>query len=156
MTESGPRDLLPLAPAAQAGASAVPTTRRRLAAPLGAATAALPVLAYLWAVSPEEPGHYPVCPLYWATGLFCPGCGALRAAHALLHADLATAAHRNVLVVLAAPLVVLLWLEWVARAMRGRPARTVALSTRATVVVVVLLLAYGVVRNLPWGAFLAP
>ncbi|HEU4676571.1 MAG TPA: DUF2752 domain-containing protein, partial [Motilibacteraceae bacterium] len=86
----------------------------------------------------------------------CPGCGALRAAHALLHGDVSTAVHRNVLVVLAAPLVVLLWLEWVGRAARGRPARTLALSTRATVVVVALLLGYGVVRNLPWGAFLAP
>ncbi|MGN6245295.1 MAG: DUF2752 domain-containing protein [Motilibacteraceae bacterium] len=154
VTDDGTRAGLVAAPA-QPAAGAQPRARALLA-PLAAAAGGLPALAYLWAVSPEQPGHYPLCPLYWATGIYCPGCGTLRAAHALLHGDLATALHRNVLVVLAAPLVALLWLEWTARAARGRPARRLALSTPATVVVVVLLVAYGVLRNLPWGAFLAP
>lgn len=148
VTDDGPRT-------EHLGAPAQPRPRGLLA-PLVAAAGSLPAVAYLWAVSPERPGHYPVCPLYWATGLYCPGCGTLRAAHALLHGDLTTALHRNVLVVLAAPVVVLLWLDWVVRAARGRPARRLALSTPATVVVVALLVLYGVARNTGWGAVLAP
>src|SRR5690606_29528852 len=34
-------------------------------------------------VSPEEPGHYPTCPFLALTGAWCPGCGSLRALHAL-------------------------------------------------------------------------
>lgn len=131
----------------------------RLRAPLGSAAAAAGLLGYLAAVSPEQPGHYPVCPLYWATGLYCPGCGALRAAHALLHGDLTTAVHRNVLVLLGAPLVLLLWADWVGRVARGRPARRWALPARGVVVLaalVALLVLFGVLRNTAWGAFLAP
>lgn len=41
-----------------------------------------------------EPGPrsmYPPCPFRWLTGLECPGCGALRALHALTQGDIAGA-----------------------------------------------------------------
>jgi hypothetical protein len=46
------------------------------------------------------------------------------------------------------------WATWVVRRARGTNARMLVMSDRALVLVVAL--AFGVVRNLPWGAGLAP
>ena len=50
----------------------------RLAAPAGVLAAVAAAFAYVGTVDPNEPGHYPVCPLLRFTGLYCPGCGGLR------------------------------------------------------------------------------
>ena len=42
-------------------------------------------------VDPNQPGHYPTDPFLAITGLYCPGCGTLRALHALARGDLLTA-----------------------------------------------------------------
>lgn len=47
--------------------------------------------------------HIPICSFYLVTGFRCPGCGGLRAAHALLHGDIAGAWKYNPLVVLLGP-----------------------------------------------------
>ena len=44
-------------------------------------------LATLATVDPNQPGHYPTCPFLATTGFYCPGCGALRAVHDLLHGE---------------------------------------------------------------------
>jgi hypothetical protein len=67
--------------------------------------AILSVLAagVLFFFAPEEYGFYPRCVFHALTGLQCPGCGGLRAAHHLLHGEIATAFAFNPLLVLAAP-----------------------------------------------------
>jgi len=111
--------------------------------------------ALLGAVSPEEPGHYPVCPLYAVTGLYCPGCGGLRAVHALVHGDLGTAAHRNLLVVLFAPVAVWAWGAWLRRRLGRRvPARVPPVWLPAALFGVLVL--FAVLRNLPGFGLLAP
>ena len=62
----------------------------------------------LYAFNPETHGFYPRCPLYVLTGLQCAGCGTLRAAHSLLHGDIAQAFAFNPILVLAVPLMALL------------------------------------------------
>ena len=41
----------------------------------------------------------PKCMFYQTTGLYCPGCGATRALSALLHGDLKSSLHNNVLLI---------------------------------------------------------
>lgn len=79
--------------------------RRALAAATLVALGALG--AFLAGHDPATPGTYPPCPVRAATGLLCPGCGTLRALHALLHGDVAAAWAANPLTVLATPL--MLW-----------------------------------------------
>jgi hypothetical protein len=67
------------------------------------ALAALPVLALLYWFDPAQHGFYPRCHFRALTGLDCPGCGGLRATHALLHGDLAAAWRFNALFLLALP-----------------------------------------------------
>jgi hypothetical protein len=109
----------------------------------------------LGVVSPEQPGHYPGCPFHWATGLYCPGCGGLRAVHALAHGDLITALHRNALAVLLIPFAVVAWWGWTRRRMRDGAAVWHP-SVVGSRILVTSLVVFAVVRNLPGFAFLAP
>lgn len=127
----------------------------RLAVPGGVLAAVAGAFAYVGAVDPNEPGHYPVCPLYRLTGLYCPGCGGLRSAHAFVHGDLTAALHDNALGVAAYLGFAVLWILWAVRAVRGRPVRT-TLGPAQMWAVGAVLLVFTVVRNLPFGGWLRP
>ncbi len=96
--------------------------------------------------------HVPLCPFHAATGWWCPLCGGLRAAQALSHADVKTALHDNVLLVAAVPVLGWIWLAWFVRA---RPETPPALRSRPVgAMLVVVLIVFTVVRNLPWAGVL--
>ncbi|MFB4264201.1 DUF2752 domain-containing protein [Nonomuraea sp. GTA35] len=127
-----------------------------LLAPLGVAAAAGAVFAFVGVIDPNEPGHYPTCPFLWATDLYCPGCGTLRTIHALAHLDPVAALGLNPLAVAMVPFLVFWWGRWVVRAWQGRPRRTTLAHPAWLWAFLALVMVYWVVRNLPFGAFLAP
>jgi hypothetical protein len=131
-----------------------PGLTARVTRPLLGAAGALAAVALVGAVDPNEPGHYPTCPFLAVTGWFCPGCGSLRALHALAHGDLREALARNPLMVVTVPVLVLWWGAWLVRSVRARARRVVPAWTIWALLVVVV--AYAVARNLPGAAFLAP
>jgi Protein of unknown function (DUF2752) len=135
----------------------VPQWRRALTGQGHLATVALLGLgvAVVAAVDPHTAGRYPTCPFHAVTGLWCPGCGGLRAVHDLTRGHLALAAHENVLAVLLGPCLLVWWLIARWRRTDKRPVALV-LSPRGTLVVAALLAVFAVVRNLPIGAALAP
>lgn len=123
--------------------------------PAGILAAVAGAFAYVGTVDPNEPGHYPACPLLRLTGLYCPGCGGLRSAHAFVHGDFAAALHDNAPAVLGYLGFAVLWTVWVVRAVRGRPTR--AEPTPALLWTLGAILAvFTVVRNLPFGGWLHP
>ncbi|MEU5885117.1 DUF2752 domain-containing protein [Spirillospora sp. NPDC047279] len=128
---------------------------RGLLAPLGVLVIAVTVIGYLAAVDPNEGGNYPTCPFLALTGHQCPGCGALRTIHALAHGHLGEAFGLNVFVVTMVPLLAFFWIRWTVARARGRPTRTKAADPRLIWAFLVLVLAFWLVRNLPFGAFLA-
>ncbi|MFF8944983.1 DUF2752 domain-containing protein [Streptomyces sp. NPDC014864] len=133
----------------------VPDALRRVAAPAGLMAAVAGAFAYVGAVDPNEPGHYPVCPLLRLTGLYCPACGGLRSAHAFVHGDLLAALRDNAPAVVGYVAFAVLWTVWTVGAARGRPPR----SAPGPVVLWslgALLLLFTVVRNLPFGSWLHP
>src|ERR1043165_6726669 len=102
--------------------------------------AVLAVLAVVFLFNPAEHGFFPPCPFHALTGLNCPGCGATRAAHELLHGHFAAAIRDNALLVgavVCAPLLFLL------RRWQGQSIRTGWLWLMLGVVLV-----FGVWRNL--------
>ncbi|TYB67917.1 DUF2752 domain-containing protein [Nonomuraea sp. PA05] len=133
-------------------------TRRlkELLAPLGVAAATGAAFAIVGVIDPNEPGHYPTCPFLWITGLYCPGCGTLRTMHALAHLDPVAALGLNPLAVAMIPFLVFWWGRWVVRAWQGRPRRTTLAHPAWLWAFLAIVLVYWVVRNLPFGAFLAP
>lgn len=106
-------------------------------------------------VDPNQPGHYPTCPTLALTGLFCPGCGALRALHFLTTGDLAAAWAMNPLAVLAVPYLVWSWLMWGYRGATGRPRRWLAPAWVLWTLLGVVL-TWGVLRNVPGLEVLQP
>ena len=64
---------------------------------------ALIIAFYYWA-DPSSAWWMPQCPFLRLTGLYCPGCGAQRALHALLLGDLAGAFRFNPFLLSIVPL----------------------------------------------------
>jgi hypothetical protein len=127
----------------------------RVAVPAGVLAAVVGSFAYVGTVDPNQPGHYPVCPLYRLTGLYCPGCGGLRSAHAFIHGDFTAALQDNAIAVVGYLVFAVVWTAWVVRASRGQPAR-IALGRVQLWSLGALLLVFTVVRNLPFGGWLHP
>ncbi|OEU97018.1 DUF2752 domain-containing protein [Streptomyces oceani] len=128
----------------------------RLVAPLAALLAASAAFAFVGLVDPNEPGHYPVCPLLRFTGLYCPGCGGLRTAHAVATADLGAALSANAVAVLGFVAAGALWLRWVLPAWRGGPVPPWPLRAAHWWALGAAVAVFSVIRNLPFGAALAP
>jgi hypothetical protein len=123
---------------------------------LGAA--GVTVLGVLASAHTVGAAGFPECPFHRLTGLYCPGCGTIRAIHALLHGDPLSAFRYNPLAVLSLPLLILLALEsageigWIP--IKWCPPVTSRISKAAPWVII----GYGVLRNLPFFPFtlLAP
>ena len=127
-----------------------------VAAPLAVLAGSVAAVAIIVTVDPEQPGHYPTCPFLSATGWWCPGCGSLRAVHALAHGDVGTALDRNVLTVLAVPALVIAWAAWLRRAVTGRPRSPWAAPPIALWGLLATVVAFWVLRNIPAGSWLGP
>ena len=115
-------------------------------------------LVMLRIFDPTTSGIFPPCPVRYLTGFYCPGCGSLRALHALLHGDLHRAWAMNPFMIIVLPFVSYSLASEVLLVMRGKRLPHVTLPAswiRAFGVAVVL---YGIARNLPIHPFnlLAP
>jgi len=106
--------------------------------------------AMLYFFPPEQYRLYPKCTLYAWTGLKCPGCGGLRAAHQLLHGHFVEAFRLNPLLFVLAPVVLLLSLSSLLKPVMKRdwlePLRRPAFIWLFVGIAVV----FAIVRNLPW------
>ena len=100
---------------------------------------------YLW--DPAAGGPFPPCPWLALTGLQCPGCGALRGTHALLHGEVAAAWRLNPLWLVVAPVLgaALLWAS--ARSF-GVPLPPWPVPRSGLWGMLLAVLAFGVLRNL--------
>lgn len=107
---------------------------------------------------PHAAGNYPSCPSIALLGVHCPGCGSMRAMHHLAHGDLAGVLSRNILVPIGLVLLAWAWVAWFDR--RLGHSRVPALRPPVSVLYgsIVVLVAFAVLRNLPWAPFsgLAP
>jgi hypothetical protein len=110
---------------------------------------------------PHVPSSYGVCPFLALTGLYCPGCGSLRALHDLGAGDLAGAFGHHALLV---PAIVLLaaWAVWTwlpvpaaERVERVVAAVPVVRRIPWAWTILAVLPVFTVLRNLP-GSALAP
>jgi hypothetical protein len=113
----------------------------------------------LWRFEPTTTAWFPKCAMYTSTGLHCPGCGTARCLHALAHGHVLQAIAYNAVTVAFLP-VLAIWLArqvWaVVRGTDPPPRRW--LTPRGCWVVVALIIAFGVLRNVPVYPFtlLAP
>lgn len=126
------------------------TRGRRLVAPLATALGVVAATACVAVYDPNVGGPYPVCPSRLLFGIDCPGCGGLRATHALTQGDVAAAADNNLLYVIVLPIVLVAFVLWCVRSWRGTPARPLQPRTRTiiTIAAVVVVAMFTLARNL--------
>ena len=112
----------------------------------------------LYAVAPGGDSYYPRCLLYVTTGWYCPGCGSLRAFHALLHGRFAEAVDLNAWTMLVLPFGIAYCARQFYTAVRYDRYWTSRAVTAVAFVLLAAGLAFGVARNLPVHAlaWLAP
>jgi hypothetical protein len=108
-----------------------------------------------------DPAHslvFPPCPLHYFTGLYCPGCGSLRAMHALLHGDLRQALAMNSLTVILLPFIGYGLISEIDRHLWGRPIVGTRLPANWIWTLFAVIVLFGIARNLPFYPFdlLAP
>lgn len=105
---------------------------------------------------PHVSHSWGVCPLYAATGIYCPGCGGLRAVNDLTDAHLGAAASSNLLFVLSIPLLVALFLRWSWARWDGRQVEVLpTMSPGVRYGLIAVAVAFTLARNWP-GSWLAP
>jgi hypothetical protein len=139
--------------------SSVPALRSRaslLRDPLLIGGAGLATLALLHVRDPHDKGSYGYCPFLALTGHPCPGCGGLRAMNNLTDGDFIGAVSSNVMAVVLLAMLFGAWLVWIARRWRGHNVPLPGLTAPVVVWVALAFAVFGVVRNTPWGAWLAP
>ncbi|HKQ60234.1 MAG TPA: DUF2752 domain-containing protein [Candidatus Polarisedimenticolaceae bacterium] len=128
--------------------------RRFVLGLVGSAAAA--ALALVAGYDPATNAWFPPCPFHAWTGLYCPGCGALRAAHALLRGDVRRALGFNALAVVAAPLLLAGVVREGYRLSRGADPIGMRLPAWSIRALLGVILAFGALRNLAACAWLAP
>jgi len=117
--------------------------------------AAATSLALIDPARPSSP--FPACMFHSVTGLWCPGCGLTRGTHRLLRGDVVGAMELNVLTPLVVVAVALAWWHWFRRSTRRAGVPVPAwLPTFAALALPILLVAFGIARNLPGLEVLAP
>lgn len=108
--------------------------------------------------NPVESRWFPPCPFKYLTGWYCPGCGSTRALHNLLHGRIVAAFGYNPLMVACIPFLLVNGVGWMLPASNRRLFDERALSASAIVCILVGVVLFGVLRNLPMYpfSFLAP
>jgi hypothetical protein len=148
---------------------------RRLASRAGAISCGCALIAgatYVALVDPSESGGvFPPCPFHATTGLWCPGCGVTRGTHALLNGELARSLGYNVFTPFVLAAIAWVWFGWVRRSFARSPLRAPSppssstsppsgrsprLAVWSSGIAIVVVVGYGVLRNLPGFAALAP
>ena len=109
----------------------------------------LAVVMVLFHFPPEEHRFYPRCLFHTVTGLQCPGCGGLRAAHHLLHGEIAAAFQLNPLLVGLSPVLAAVLLAYAVKLATGRDWFRSIRRPGWLWLLVAAVVVFGVIRNLP-------
>lgn len=123
------------------------------------AAVAIPLgVSLLYCYAPTEHTFYPGCTFHWLTGFHCPGCGATRCCHALVHGDIEQAFAWNPLFVILLPALLFAAFRTGYTMWTGKPAPGYRLPGWFTKILLWTLIAYWVARNIPYYPFnlLAP
>lgn len=106
---------------------------------------------------PHVYGSWGLCPLYYFTGIYCPGCGGMRAANDLTNGELLASLQSNILLVPLLFAAVYILARWGIARWRGSGPTGLWLTPPIVGwLTLTLVLVFGVLRNTPWGTWLTP
>ncbi len=96
------------------------------------------------------------CLITKITGKLCPGCGITRMAMALIEGDFALAARNNLLVLCLLPFGLFFWLRRTILYIKKGETHSNKWELAVLLVLLVITVAFWILRNLPAYSFLAP
>ena len=111
--------------------------------------------AYLFVFEPGKSGFFLPCPFRFLTGFTCPGCGATRALHQILHGHFETAFMLNPLFLLAIPFLLSALIRYSVIVMRGGVPRPNALPAPFIYAIFFIILSFWIFRNMPFYPFVS-
>ncbi len=101
-------------------------------------------------------GVYVPCIFRKITHLYCPGCGTTRMLAAILTGDFYQALRYNPLICILLPLAIVYLVDYLINQARGRKSLLVRTPNWFWISMIVVLVIYGIMRNLSWFKYLAP
>lgn len=114
-----------------------------------AMVAGVGAVTVLYFFDPAETPFFPKCPTYTLLGLQCPGCGSTRALHQFLKGNWSAAFRLNPVVPLLAPVLIYSIAVEALRQAIGNRSWLRPVPDRVLLLIAILLIGFGVVRNLP-------
>lgn len=105
------------------------------------------VALFYFIFDPTKVAIFPPCFFHQITGLDCPGCGAQRALHELLHGHLIAAIRFNAMFVVSLPLFAWMGLRFLMRSLRNQPIQP---SPRWWSIYIAAWIIFGIARDLPF------
>ena len=125
---------------------------------IGIVIALLTMLSLYFFINPSSSGFFPKCPFLSLTGLYCPGCGSQRAIHNLLNGNIITGIRHNYLLLLVVAVLSYQLIVFIANTYYKKSIRNLLHKSSITKTILILVLAFWVLRNLPFTPFteLAP
>jgi len=137
--------------------ASLPGSLARRGAPIACGGALATAAAFLATHDPAAGNSlFPRCAFHQATGLWCPGCGLTRGIYQLLHGHVGAALSYNLFTPVAVVAMAVAWLGWLRVAWGAPPIRVPQWAGRwLAVALPVLILVYGVLRNIPAAPFRA-
>jgi len=105
--------------------------------------------------NPADASWCPPCPFHYITGLYCPGCGSLRAVHHLFCGSFLTAFDLNPLMVLFLPLLTCIILSYLLFILTGKQLLSLQFvhSGKFVWMIFWFIIIYWVLRNIPCFPF---
>ena len=108
--------------------------------------------------NPTETNLFPSCPVYAATGIYCPGCGSQRAAHKILNGNIIEGVRHNYMIVLLAMVLLYQGFVYVMNDMLGKKIPNLLHKSKVTISILIIVILFWVLRNIDLFPFseLAP
>ena len=89
------------------------------------------------------------CPSNFLLGINCPGCGTQRALHHLLHFEIVDALRYNAFFVLAIPVIMLYFLNWIRNELFNQNKQIKFLQNKKVLIaLLIILIVFGIFRNI--------
>jgi hypothetical protein len=129
------------------------TSTRTQLLPILVGTVAAAGCIFLTLFDPRTESFYPVCPFRALTGRACAGCGVTRGLHELFTGHPVAALRLNLLLAVLVPGAVYGFVAWTLRQWNGPRLPTLTLTQRNILIGIGVLVAFTLVRNLPWEPF---
>ena len=107
----------------------------------------------LFFLDPTKHAFFPKCAFHLATGYSCPGCGSSRALFALTHGNVFEAFRLNPGILCLLTMGVTDFGRYIRSTSQARPYYTLFANTWLVIGLVVGMVVYAVLRNLPWMPF---